>query len=304
MNNNNILADSVKKLYKSVSEGLGTMMVPKSLRPIMDSEAKLINNAEETDMGWLLTPENQTGIRVEETMELCKRVGSRLLYQEVKKQKNIENVIVGAANILAETPTVSKDPVDSDWMTRFFNSVQDVGNIEMQQIWSKLLAGEVRRPSSYSLRTLDVLSKMSSEEAKLFEEICTYFIEYGGTFALLNVDDINEKYNLKYEKILILDECGLIDSNGLMRLTIKVAPDLPFEAKYGNYLVQGESSKEQIIQLPVYKFTMPGRELYSIVSHEIDDNYLHEVVETVYKYQSSEIVFSERELPVESSAKQ
>ena len=292
MENNDVLTDSVKKLYKSVSEGLGTMMVPKSLRPVIDSKAKLISNAEEVDIGWLLTEENQTGISIEETMELCKRAGSRLLYQEVKKQKNIEDVIAGAANILEETPTVSKDPVDSDWMTRFFNSVQDVSNLEMQKLWSKLLAGEVRRPSSYSLRTLDILSKLSSEEAKLFAEICKYIVEYRGTAALLNNDEINKKYNQNYEKILRLDECGLIDSSAIMSVTLKVAPGIPFEAIYGEYLIRGESSSEQSINLPIYKLTTPGRELYNIVSYELDVDYLHEVEKTICN-QNSGISFSE-----------
>lgn len=300
MENNDSLTDSVKKLYKSVSEGLGTMMVPKSLKSVIDSEVKLINNVEETDIGWLSTMENQTGIRVEETMELCKRAGSRLLYQEVKKQKNIEDVIDGAANILVETPNVSKDPVDSDWMTRFFNSVQDVGNMEMQKIWSRLLAGEIRRPSSYSLRTLDILSKISSEEAKLFAEICKYIIEYRGTAALLNVDIINKNYNLNYEKILRLDECGLMDSNGIMSLNLKVAPGIPFEAIYGNYLIHGESSTEQNINLPIYKLTMPGRELYNIVSYELDADYLHKVEETIYN-QNREITFSEHLIVLKNS---
>lgn len=292
MENNDVLTDSVKKLYKSVSEGLGTVLVPNSLKSVIDSEAKLISNAEEVNIGWLSTIENQTGISAEETMELCKRAGSRLLYQEAKKQKNIEDVITGAANMLEETPTVSKDPVDPDWMTRFFNSVQDVGNLEMQELWSKLLAGEVRRPSSYSLRTLDILSKLSSEEAKLFAEICKYIIDYRGTAALLNDDDINKNYNLNYKKIVRLDECGLIDSSGIMSLTLKVVPGIPFTAIYGNYLIHGESSKDQNIGLPIYKLTTPGRELYNIVSHEFDVNYLHEVEKKICN-RNCEISFSE-----------
>lgn len=162
----------------------------------------------------------------------------------------------------------------------------------MQKLWSKLLAGEVRRPSSYSLRMLDILSKLSSEEAKLFAEICKYIVDYRGTAALLNDEDINKNYNLNYEKILRLDECGLIDSNGIMSLTLKVAPGIPFKAIYGNYLIHGESSKDQNINLPIYKLTMPGRELYNIVSYDLDVNYLHEVEKKICN-QNYEISFSE-----------
>ncbi len=77
-----------------------------------------------------------------------------------------------------------------------------------------------------------------------------------------------------------------------MSLILKVAPGIPFKAIYGNYLIHGESSKDQNINLPIYKLTMPGRELYNIASYDLDVNYLHEVEKKICN-QNYEISFSE-----------
>ena len=79
--------------------------------------------------------------------------------ESIRQQSNIENVLSQTANELLYTSddAVSADPIVDDWIARFFGIIRDISSQEMQFIWSKILAGEFKKPGSFSLRTLDVI---------------------------------------------------------------------------------------------------------------------------------------------------
>jgi hypothetical protein len=95
--------------------------------------------------------------------------------QQCRRMRNIENVLNRASEDLKDSPDaeVSDVKVDPDWTTRFLNHAQDVSDEEMQKLWARLLAGEVRKPGSYSLRTLNTVQAMTKEEGETFASICS-----------------------------------------------------------------------------------------------------------------------------------
>ena len=52
-----------------------------------------------------------------------------------------------------------------DWLLRFYEACGAVSDEEMQSLWAKILAGELRQSGSFSLRTIETLRNMSPEEA-------------------------------------------------------------------------------------------------------------------------------------------
>ena len=72
-------------------------------------------------------------------------IQARLFFQEEKRQGNIESVVGMAAKEIGEKE-VQDHEIDHDWTARFFADVQDVSSEKMQQIWAKILAGEVKTP--------------------------------------------------------------------------------------------------------------------------------------------------------------
>ena len=208
------ISNGVQKLYNCVSKGLGFIMIPREVRNIIDKEVKQINmvKIDEGIVDGVVTLHNDTEQSLTEIKELYGRTCSRMLYQEMRKQKNIENIVSEAKTILQDEEEVAKEAVNEDWLMRFFNSIQDISNEDMQKLWAKVLAGEIKNPNSFTLRSLDTLSKITKQEATLFEELKPYIIKYRGTLAILNDDKINEKYNIFYGKIVEMSECGLIDS--------------------------------------------------------------------------------------------
>ena len=72
-----------------------------------------------------------------------------------------------------EDKRVDDQEVDHDWIARFFNDVQDVSSEEMHVLWGKVLAGEVERAGSTSLRTLGILRDLDKATASTFGRFCS-----------------------------------------------------------------------------------------------------------------------------------
>ena len=83
-------------------------------------------------------------------------VTQRIQYQENKRQANLESVVEKAADEL-QGKEIQDHTVDHDWTARFFNDVADVSSEDMQLLWSRILAGEIERPGSTSIRTIGIL---------------------------------------------------------------------------------------------------------------------------------------------------
>jgi hypothetical protein len=82
---------------------------------------------------------------------ISRRAEARLEHQEQKRQLNIESITSNAAVELMNDVDVPTDSPDDDWVTRFFESAQEVSSEKMQGLWSRILAGEIRRPGAFSL---------------------------------------------------------------------------------------------------------------------------------------------------------
>jgi hypothetical protein len=167
------------KLWEVVANGIGGLARPWQIGRVSRAEARAQVEAAKIRMlgmretaaprelpaGPPATELVEAELLDDEAFPLIVRAKRRLEYQEAKRQLNLDEILVEAAEDIANEPEVSTDPVDEDWIVRFFGHAQDVSSEEMQTLWSKLLAGEVRRPGSFSLRCLDVVRNLSREEA-------------------------------------------------------------------------------------------------------------------------------------------
>jgi hypothetical protein len=115
-------------------------------RALQELEAKLLPSAAADVIDAKIVPDP------EPTPLLLTRVRERNEYQEAKRQLNVEQVALQAADEV-RGKDASADPVDEDWIARFFESAKDVSSEQMQRLWAKILANEVVRPGSFSKRS-------------------------------------------------------------------------------------------------------------------------------------------------------
>jgi hypothetical protein len=88
-------------------------------------------------------------------------------YLAVRRAINLRKILLNAEDEASDTPNeeVSEKPVDPDWFARWRDAAQDVSNEEMQQIWARLLKGEVKNPGNFSLQTINLVRNIGEKQA-------------------------------------------------------------------------------------------------------------------------------------------
>ena len=264
----------LEKLIEVVSNAIGTLYEPRQLVRIAraEAEAERIKAIEGAKTEALLTNNDE---RYAELSAIEKRIVAK----ESKRQNNINNVVAVAAQSLKDDKDVSSEPVNPDWATRFFDIAQDISDETMQDLWGRILAGEVKRPKSYSLRTLDVLRNISCEEAQLFEKVACYFM-FDKAFFIYYDSSFREDKNidLTYEDIAKLIEIGLIQAGSSVyaHLHNQQGETIINAMTYGNYVILIEQpSKYKEVAFPIYPLTKVGEELGKLLSVTSNDAYIN-----------------------------
>ena len=189
------------------------------------------------------------------------------------------------------TDQVASQDVDPDWFQQYCELVLEISNKNMQQLWAKILAGEIATPGKFSLKTLHSLKRMSYKEALALQQAANlsfktrqdptpriYFgfirkpslwrVLTGKNRAVLNLN----QYGLSYPQILSLMEIGLLHSSEIESGALPAGQILNWQ--YHQTSINGTiSSKDAVLQY--YKYTACGAELLPLLSTQPNQAYLH-----------------------------
>lgn len=267
------LSEPLKKLVEVVSGAIGTCYNP--INTVLNAKAKakeieILSSAINNNFNLPLKyDDGKVLIDSTSAKELIERTKNRLIFQEINKQQNIDSVVHNAYENLKEEDNVSKKPVDKDWILRFFNSIEDISNEEMQKIWGKVLAGEIKKPNTFSLRTLEILKNLTQEEAQSFAKISEFIMRYENAYFIPSADELLKKFSIFYGRILMLEECGLVNSSS------NYLSDKKFYIKTNTLICCFESFKDinQEVGVYCYKITEAGKELLKIIEKKSNDVY-------------------------------
>jgi len=221
---------------------------------------------------------------------LAVRAGERLQHQELRRQRNIEAITAGAADVLKETSAdaVSDEPVSEDWSAQFFDYCQDVSDQRMQTLWSRLLANEVTKPGSFSPRTLQLVKLLTPADAKLFTQYCSFLLRFGEfkyySFETEEAEKLIKAARITYERKKHLIAIGLLNpAQSAMN-----PPDNYLHTV--GYFQQKLTIKK--IGMPQHPFdilsmdtlTLAGAELVGISGAEPNTEYLHALINSLPKF--------------------
>ncbi|MGN1155567.1 MAG: DUF2806 domain-containing protein [Agathobacter sp.] len=225
---------------------------------------------------------------------LAYRAEQRMHTDAIRQERNLENVIRITGEELQQSDTVSNEPVDDDWITRLFSIVKDVNNEEMQYVWGKILAGEIIKPGSFSIRTLETIRNLSQHEAATFQKILPLIVRFSDQAFLTAQCEILKKYGVSYSDILLLDECGLTTSDGMLTINPKVTNATPLALFNKKRVIILKGLSSQPISFPIFVFdiTKAGRELASILEYEAEAEYLTDFAEEIFKENKGKVNIS------------
>lgn len=165
-----------------------------------------------------------------------------------------------------------------DWFIRYYEASGNISDKEMQILWAKILAGEIEKPSSYSLRMLDVLRNISKEEAERFVKICNSAIKIkSAQYAIPADHDYISKNDINYSDILMLEEIGLINSGSNVRINNDLEGNTEYILYvYGSLIVRAIASEKRELSLRVFIFTNVGNELATLIDRvSNEENFLN-----------------------------
>ena len=285
----NALSAPTVKLLDMVGNAIGTMYEPRHKRKMADAtayEISVIGDAmrNAADMPVVY---NQDGVAInsEDFSRLMQRAGTRLVLQETMKQHNIESVVDNAYEILEKEESCSTEPVEQGWANRFFDSVADVSDEDLQKIWGEILASEIKRPKSFSLRTLETVRNLSKEEAEAFQKLIPLIFSYKDILFVSSENEILLKNGSSFSAILTLDECGLVNSSGTLSLNLKVTKNKSEFIFTDEVLIafNDNSDDEVKVSIGIHTLTKAGRELYSVLSHSTNVEYVKEVAQHIFE---------------------
>lgn len=266
----NLDGKPISKLIGTIRAAIGTWYKPTAIRKEADAKAYEIEKMAEAKA-------KEIKILGGAELELYQKVQERITFEEVNKQKNIEEISYKAIKYLDEN--VSEEPVDPDWRTRFFKKSADVTNEDLQEIWAKILAQEVSKPGQVGLRTLEVLSNINKNEAQLFQTLCNM------TFNDSNVLKIDnsvafDKYGISYSAILMLRSANLVYENDSLVTKFSMAPPRDFTVlSFCGIPIQIQLPGQSNFQLKMIKLTQEGSELCRLINKNPNKVYLTDFIE-------------------------
>ena len=163
----------------------------------------------------------------------------------------------------------------------------------MQRLFGKILAGEIAKPSSYSIRTIKLMGQMDPDVAQTFQRFCSMCITYYTTDGVFDSRVLTlgtdrrlslYEYGLDYVHIETLAEYGLISNvtpvkfpYGMAVPGSGVSAIVPVRYNNRSYFMNAIPPKKAV-DFELHNelgigLSRVGRELLSIV--EIEENILY-----------------------------
>lgn len=262
----------LEKLIDVISKGIGKLYEPKSIRKEADARAYELEVLERARVKALVNTQ-------EIEQDLLDRIEERIIHREINKQKNLDSVNSFAAQELQNESEVSSEPLDDDWISRFFSIAEDISNEEMQILWGKILAGEIKAPKTYSLRTLELIRNLSKDEAQIFMKVANFALSVRNDKLIYKGgDELLEKYKITFDDIALLTELGLLQPGEFFSYDLKQTPSANRSFFInGNiiiFLLKNENTPT--VSIPIYLFTKIGREILALMEIKPNMDYLRD----------------------------
>ena len=282
------VSEPLKRLIEVIADGAGAVSRPYLTKKNADAKAyeiKVISQAVADSRRLLGGTEYEDGkIKILTSVEspsqilsLPERAATRNDYQELRKQQNIESVCANAAENLVSESKIPENKPEPEWIHHFFDIAEKISTEDLQYWWGKILAGEIKKPGSYSLRTLETLKNISRQEAENFVKLGQYALDTKKmTFFLDPQEYIFKKDNtLNFSEILALKEAGLVADSDFLSFSFDASTaGTTSQLFYGSLVLLFEREKDTpAISNKAGVFTKAGTELLKLISIKPDMEY-------------------------------
>ncbi len=234
--------------------------------------------------------------------EFPQRASNTFAKKILREQYNLERILGFATNILKrkkyDNSTNQQDnsetekSIDDDWFNIFEKEASQKSTAEVQHRFARVLAGEIEKPGSYSIRALKILGELNRSAAVLFKRLCSMcmgFKDQPEPFRTVILPtactDGREgwKYSMEIWQLNILIEYGLIVSrqeiwdpeyySSIEKEDSQNCYPFWYQGKYwGLRRLSGWKKENASMQVRGIPLSQTGRELFDLVEQEPMDS--------------------------------
>ena len=243
--------------------------------------------------------------------EFPQRASNTFAKKILREQFNLEKILGIAADILKrkeyddstnqQSDNEPEKTIDDDWFNIFEKEGSQKSSEDMQRRFGRVLAGEIEKPGSYSIRAIKMLGELDRHTAALFKKLCsacvTLGVSDGGYLIDARVPSLGRdsgfnalsEYGLSFDRLNTLNEYGLIvpDYNSWFPYNSCIAKKNDFRLQVFQHqgrcwvlLPISEWDKNQNFTLSGVALSDAGRELF----HIIDQNPMPQYTEDLIKF--------------------
>ncbi len=225
----------------------------------------------------------RAAIRIGLDDELADRAIEYTYRESILQQANRERIAEKASEEIRHNPgaTDAGNQIDADWLNQFSRLAENTSGEALQSLWAKILAGEIRKPGSFRIRTLQQVSILSSDEAQLIHKILMYAIDREFIFRDDNRSFIAVGDLITCEHLDVLSGAG-----GTFSLTIHLQPNKPRHFHCHDQAVLVEPSKDLSIKVGAYPLSIFGRDLLNVIGETTSNR--EYVLEFAKKFKAKE----------------
>lgn len=224
-----VLRNAVKAIGQLCSAGASW--------PVAFFTGKAAEKRAETEARLKIIRENADQIAREMKVnpEYARRAANKFAGKIIREQLNLDAVSAIAVDELnAEEPASSKkqhanndeeQTINDDWLNTFEEKARQISTEDMQTLFGRILAGEIRKPGSYSKRTVKILGDLDQNTAALFKKLCSICV------VLENPVEIRDKRLVQIINVPLLDgnsgsTCAILDIPDAKQVVDVRAPSL------------------------------------------------------------------------------
>ena len=206
---------------------------------------------------------------------------TNLLLDQMQTAINVCKALLTAeAELENDTQTPPSRTVDDDWITRWRETASQVSSEKLQTLWGQVLAGEIKSPGSFSLRTLEFLKNLSQEEAQRIEKLAPFVIN--NSFVFNGDQELLESEGISFALLVELQDLGIItEARQGMRTTVSASPDKRVLLSHNRMLIVAPAAEEAEFGLTAYRLTPLGSQVLRLGSFTAHEAYLRRVGEQI-----------------------
>ena len=251
------------------------------------------------------TSANEIARQMKIDPEYARTAANKFGQRIIREQINLDTICEKAveqlgSNDASEGESNSEKSIDDDWLNTFEEEARKKSTEDMQDYFGRLLAGEIKKPGSSSIRAIRILGTLDQETARLFRKFCSAAIIFPGEIDIRVCslegtagENSLSKYGLSFSQLNILNEYDLIisDYNSWREYQLCIAgatlsPEgvpltpLPFEHQGKLWVLVPTKKRNPLtgFRLHGVALTSSGRRLSRIVHKEPTEEYTRDLI--------------------------